>query len=468
MGKPTTIMTLNGNRYRLGPELGRGGQGSVFALEGVRLVVKLLRDRSPRARERMRDQLAHVARLPLEDLAVARPTEQLRAPEVGYVMELLTGMVALQELMRPAKGATSVPRWYIESGGLRRRLRLLARTAEVFAGLHGRGLIYVDPSPHNVFVSDPVEALEVRLIDTDNLCSSGVVSRALHTPGYGAPELVRATRPPSTLSDAHAFAVMAFETLTLIHPLIGDLVRDGEPELEERALAGELAWVDHPDDDSNRSSDGLPREVVLSPTLRADFAAVFGPGLSTPEARPGLARWAEHLHRAADRCLRCPSCGASYYYDRERCPWCDALRPSFMMAGVLLWDPQGYQRDQAQVERKPGIVRDARGKLRVTDAVAFAPGDSVRFDERLLRCATTNAKAELRVELDTRGRDLELEAHGNVGWRLVSTDGRRTLNVGDKPVVIPVGDRRSWELHTGPEDALHRVIRFDLKQGGRR
>ena len=39
----------------------------------------------------------------------------------------------------------------------------------------------------------------------------------------------------NTLTDAHAFAVIAFQTLCLIHPLMGDLVLDGEPELEEKA-----------------------------------------------------------------------------------------------------------------------------------------------------------------------------------------------------------------------------------------
>src|SRR5438093_10224814 len=99
-----TVTSIHGNRYRLGRELGRGGQGTVFAVEGGRLAVKLLRDRSPRMQEQLRDQLARVGRLPLENLPLARPIEQLRAPDVGYVMELFTGMVQLQSLLRPPKG----------------------------------------------------------------------------------------------------------------------------------------------------------------------------------------------------------------------------------------------------------------------------------------------------------------------------------------------------------------------------
>src|SRR5262249_50624883 len=153
---------------------------------------------------------AMVGRLPLEDLAVARPIEHLRSPDVGYVMELFTGMVPLRSLLRPPKDVDSVVRWYFATGGLRRRLRLLARAAEVFAELHGRGLVYVDPSPDNVFVSDTVDVSEVRLIDTDNLRTSTTPGRTLYTPGYGAPEIVSETGAPNSLSDAYSFSLVAF------------------------------------------------------------------------------------------------------------------------------------------------------------------------------------------------------------------------------------------------------------------
>ena len=44
MAAKRTVTTVGGNRYRLGRELGRGGQGAVFAVEGQLLAVKLLRD----------------------------------------------------------------------------------------------------------------------------------------------------------------------------------------------------------------------------------------------------------------------------------------------------------------------------------------------------------------------------------------------------------------------------------------
>ena len=358
MSRPDAVTSIHGTRYRLGHELGRGGEGAVFAVEGDRLAVKLLRDRSPRSRDRLRDRLAMVGRLPLEGLPVARPIEQLRPPHVGYVMELFTGMAPIRSLLRPPKRIGSVAHWYFQGGGLRRRLRILARVAEVLSELHGRGLVYTDLSPSNVSVSEASDAVEVRLIDTDHVHPATSEGQSLYTPRYGPPEVVRRSGVPSSLGDAWTFAVIAFETLALVHPLLGDEVQYGEPEMEEQALEGRLPWIDAEDDERNRSSDGIPRELVLSPRLREAFGRTFGPGRTDPAARPGLARWAERLHAAADRTVTCSECSGSYYCDRDFCPWCDAPRPSFVMARVLLWDPdKRHAGDGGQIEAAPGILR---------------------------------------------------------------------------------------------------------------
>ena len=476
MSKLDAVTSIHGNRYRLGRELGRGGQGAVFSVEGDRIAVKLFRNQSAKARESLRDQLAMVGRLPLENLAVARPIEQLRSPHVGYVMELFTGMIPIQSLLRPPKGTKSVVAWYFQGGSLRRRLRLLAHTAEVLSELHGRGLVYVDPSPNNVFVSEQSNACEVRLIDTDNLHPATSIGRSLYTPGYGAPEIVRQTGVPSSLSDSHAFAVIAFETLALVHPLLGDKVRDGEPEMEEQALAGQLPWIDA-NDDINRSSDGIPRDIVLSSRLQADFSRTFGPGLSDPDKRPGLAQWAEHLHQAADRTVTCSACSGSYFYNRNVCPWCDASRPGFVIAAVLLWDPQRL-RDSGggELDIAPGIVREPSGKERVVDALVVSANQSVELTERLTH-GTSGSTPKLRVEFT--GNRLTLVPLDWEQWCLTSFDGRREHLIEGQAALTIKDDgsesdeldlaettiRGQWMIHARSDERLHRVIRFDLRQG---
>ena len=463
MSRPDTVNSIHGTRYSLGRELGRGGEGAVFAVEGGRRAVKLLRDRSPRSRDRLRDRLAMVGRLPLEGLAVARPIEQLRPPHVGYVMELFTGMVPIRSLLHPPKGIGSVAQWYFRGGGLRRRLRILARVAEVLSELHGRGLVYADLSPNNIFVSESSDADEVRLIDTDNVHPATSDGQSIYTPRYGAPEVVRRTGVPSSLGDAWTFAVIAFETLALVHPLLGDEVQHGEPEMEEQALEGRLPWIDAQDDDRNRSSDGIPREIVLSPRLGEDFGRTFGPGLSDPGARPGLARWAERLHAAADRTVTCSECSGSYFCDRDRCSWCDALCPSFVMARVLLWDPERQRASGGgRLEVDSGFMRGPTGRQRVVDMLAISANEPVVLTERITH-DTSGRKPTLRVGF-AEGR-IMLEPLDGGEWRLASSDGLVERRLGKPQEDLAIRDARAaWLVHAGPKDRLHRIIRFDLQQ----
>ena len=101
MSTTKSVIDVNGIRYELAHLLGRGGQGAVYAVKGGRLAVKLVAGRGPNGRERIRNHLTHIRRLPLRDLALAKPLEMLRPPHTGYVMELLTGMVPIKSLLAP-------------------------------------------------------------------------------------------------------------------------------------------------------------------------------------------------------------------------------------------------------------------------------------------------------------------------------------------------------------------------------
>ena len=126
---------------------------------------------------------------PIEDLHLAKPIALLAPPRVGYVMEFLSGMVPIKSLSRPKKDDLSVinekgiSSWYNESGGLRRRLQLLGRTAQLLGKMHSRGLVYSDPSPENIFVSESSSHLEVWFIDTDNIRSVDSLGSGLYTRG---------------------------------------------------------------------------------------------------------------------------------------------------------------------------------------------------------------------------------------------------------------------------------------------
>lgn len=452
------VTDTNGVCYELGRSLGRGGQGAVYEIKGGRLAAKIISKTSPVKREPLRNQLAFVKRLALNDLALARPLEMLQEPHLGYVMELLTGMKPVSTLINPPRNTESLSKWYIEGGGLKRRLRLLAISAEALAQLHGKGLIYSDPSPNNIFVSEDHNAYEVRLIDTDNLhYKSSSAMAAVYTPGYGAPELVCRRSGMNTLTDAHAFAVMAFQTLTLAHPLMGDMVNDGEPELEEKALEGCLPWIDDPDNDSNESGSGIiPREIVLSPLLRELAAKTFGEGLNDPLTRPGISEWAEKLHAAADATLICPFCGWSYYFASKECPNCDQPRPDFVIARFKLWD--------GKVPVKKPSDKDV-----ILAGVVLAESQPLKITVRLVNGQINEKASRPRIQVHLEGNRIILKSLDGNSYLLTSPNGSQNVKLNSREERIPVEEGyASWQLHLGNPESLHRVVDFEFRPGGQR
>ena len=375
------VIDETGAVHALSRRIGAGGQGEVWLAEGGRRIVKLFH--AHRDSEMLRRQLAFVRRLDLSGLHVARPIAVLRPPRVGYIAEFLDEMMPIKALLEaPREGLL---RWHLDSGGLRRRLRLLAHAGEALLGLHGRGVVYADVSHNNVFVSVPPDAVEAWLIDLDNLTHESDPRRAIHTPGYGAPEVVSGDAGCTTLSDAWAFAVLVWQTLTLTHPFVGDLVDGGEPELEEEAFAGRLPWVRHSTDARNVCTSGLPPELVLAGRLIELARRTFEEGVTDRQRRPGVAEWVDRLHAAADQTVACPGCAGTYFVTEAACPWCDDPRPSVVPVRIERWHPgKGLIEGAVRLGQLPLTAEGLVLRLRITRGVPGVTGRQPHLELRLV------------------------------------------------------------------------------------
>ncbi len=461
---PITVTDSHGRRYTLGRLIGQGGQGEVFELKDVggRLAVKLLRASGEMDRERFRRRIQAVFRLHLEGLPIAAPKAVLSPPHVGYVMELAAGMSSLQLLSRPPSDGRSVSRWYVETGGLRKRLQILGAVMDVFTRLHGGGLVYGDPSPSNVLFASDDDGCRVFLIDADNLnLERDSAVRRVFTPGYASPELIRGVSGPNTLTDAFGLAVMAFEVLSLVHPFLGDYVHDGEPELEEAAFRGEMPWIEHRTNKSNCSSRGVERVIVVSPELMKLFGRMFEDGLNDPLARPGLGEWAGLFGQAADVTVQCPQCQATYYGVKQtQCPWCEHKRPEISLASIHLWDPEipgnipgGFVTAPTKVKRSVGTMVLAMGmKLQICGRHVY-PGVSLEQSERPLVEVTATKVDAVRLRNMTAEPLLLIKHSG----------ATRTIDslVSSREKLLPISSKEPhWYLHFGPLEALHRAVVF--------
>jgi eukaryotic-like serine/threonine-protein kinase len=464
-GYPTTVLDEDGNlHYLQGKPLGRGGQGVVLRTRNPQIAVKLLTGSSgdPVSGEdqvrqaALRRRLEDVRLLPLDNLHLARPLSLLR-DQVGYTMRLLTDMVPIRGLIAPP--GSRLAAFYRDTGGLRRRLHLLTRTAGLLARLHAVPLVYADISPNNVFVSDGIDASEVWLIDLDNLDYVSTHGPGIFTPGFGAPEVVTGRAGVSTLSDAYAFAVLAFQVLAQVHPFHGDFVEetgwDSDEDREQLAYEGKVPWIEDADDPSNRTAHGIPRELVIPKPLLALFQRAFGPGRQQLVARPGLAEWTDLLRRLADRLVSCPDCGSSYYVAAV-CPFCRSNRRSFIQMEVHRWNPVCDDDGGSAVGTEPvwrkiiDLTENGVGAGLVhRHVIAPVPADG--HDEPVLRIRQVSGGIQLELLADC-------EVHLLLRGRLQRIEGRKLLPV-------PIAGDESL-LHFGPLDSPHRLARLRWHGGG--
>ena len=488
MSFPTRVVDETGVIHQLASEpLGRGGQGVVFETKTPGVAVKLIT--GPATMDRtdgstasvglrtllkglegnaaeddgavstLRARLDEVSILPLEDLNIARPTALLKT-HAGYVMRLLTDMEPIAALLAPP-GCDELAEFYLQTGGLRRRLRVLAAAARLIGRLHARPIVYGDVSPYNVFISsDPVLA-RAWLIDPDNLHIEGTPGPAVYTPGFGAPEVLQRRSRPTTLSDAWSFGVLAFWTLCQAHPMLGELVEagdwEGEVDLEEQAMAGLLPWIHDVEDDSNYGEAGVfPREMVMSSALTELAQRTFGHSRRDPACRPGVSEWADALQLAADLTLTCPACGSTFYVNAQVCPWCDAgEQPEFLYLRAKRWHPE------VDDELSPAGSSVAHHVFDGAQSVATVP-------RRIFTPSLDRDEEEPWVRLErTRSGYVVSPIAGGPYLLAEASTGRVVDLTSATALPLPVAGQE-WHLHCGAMDRGHRVVSFRFFRRSRR
>ena len=496
------IEDAKGQGYTLDTLLGSGGQGSVWSLSEPGLAAKLLNPtHKPNERERLKSRVLNVRRLPLDHLQVVRPLEVLAGEFIGYTMELADDMAPVETLGPQAlatmpRGTTSSVEWYVATGGLRRRLEVLAGAARALSDLHSCGFAFGDVSRTNIlYSSGSSDTSTILLIDVDNIHIDFSDKRALLTRGYAAPELVAGRSFHNSLTDAYSLSVLIFEVLCLIHPFIGDSVDDNDPEFMESAYRGELPWVDDPLDRSNEAvRRGIARKWVLSPVLRDLFQEAFGShhsSLGTAEApalprvvrwddpassaiavrrRPGIGSWASRLTAASGATVICPNvdCGWSYYRSEITCPKCQSPRPKLILGQIMVFDPS---------DRRLVSFPDPNGSNllhpRPVQVVTVGPGETRTITRRQVFGGIGRHAEEPVLSIRSHFDDvpaIQLRSLDGDGYEVQSGSGTvREFVTTREWLDWDLTRRRGWRVHFYGDDQtrIHRVIHFAHLAGAR-
>jgi hypothetical protein len=255
-----------------------------------------------------------------------------------------------------------------ELGSWDKYLEFCILMARAVRRLHQAGLAHSDLSPKNILV-DPIGGQCV-VMDIDSLVVPGVFPPdVMGTPGYIAPEVLATMhlplhdpkrKHPNAQTDQHALAVLIYEYLLLRHPLKGPKTYPAaNAEEQERLEMGEKAlFIEHPNDQSNRSRELKVPYQKLGPYLSDLFRRAFVKGLHSPNERPPAIEWERALIKTWDCLIPCsnPNCAQQWFvYDPNnarltvRCPFCGTrLRPpwpTFPLLKLFRYQSEDWRSD---------------------------------------------------------------------------------------------------------------------------
>jgi len=218
-------------RYELGPILGQGGMGAVFTARHLRLdrvvAIKVLRpalaDRHEYGHRFLREAKAASKirhRNVVEILDYGETTDGL----LYSVMEFLEGQ-DIEALLRE-QPARRLP-W-------RQARPLLLQVVSGLRAAHARGVIHRDIKPANCVVTREDDAPLVKLVDFgiakvedhEDGVALTATAQVIGTPGYIAPELIRALGPADARSDIYSVGVLAYRMLVGRTPFSGTSLFD--------------------------------------------------------------------------------------------------------------------------------------------------------------------------------------------------------------------------------------------------
>jgi eukaryotic-like serine/threonine-protein kinase len=248
-------------RYQTRATIGRGGMGEVLTAydDHVGREVALKRMRGDRPSEKSIDRFIREARIQgrLDHPAIV-PVHDLGRDASGrpyFAMKKLTG-VTLAVVLRNQHLAAKYPR--------QRLLRALADACLAIELAHTRGVIHRDIKPENLLLGDfgevyvldwgvakVIDDVRGEFGDVLNTTSRTEAGTVIGTPGYMAPEQVRAIPDLDGRADVYSLGCVLFEILageplnstkvvTLRDVLLCDGVRPSQRALLERSVPPEL------------------------------------------------------------------------------------------------------------------------------------------------------------------------------------------------------------------------------------
>lgn len=333
------VYTSSGSPIRLGREIGRGGEGVVYEIEGrAEQVAKLYLspvDSQKTAKlqtmvRKQTDALTKLAAWP-SDLLLKAPKGRV----TGLLMKKVTGFRPIHELYTPKSRLLDFPRanWPF-------LVHVAANVARAFALVHSCGVVIGDVNHGNILVN---EAGITALIDCDSFQVLNNGQKFICEVGVGAytpPELQGKNLSTIVRTENHdnfGLALLIFHLLFMgRHPFAGRFLGTGEMPVERAIREYRFAFSTGSKPLQMASPPNSLQLSDLPPALAKFFELAFSPA-AAQAARPDARQWQgalESLSRELAQCSRISS--HQYYKQLIGCPWCRIEKDSALMLFLQL------------------------------------------------------------------------------------------------------------------------------------
>jgi DNA-binding helix-hairpin-helix protein with protein kinase domain len=325
VSSPRIVRTQNGRSVVLGNELGKGGEGIVYELQGnVALAAKLYhKDKAAERQQKIEAIVA--AQWHKTTSCVAFPIDALLTAQgqfLGFTMARIARNKPIHDLYSPTSRKTAFPR-----ANFPFLIHTALNIATAVANVHHTGCVIGDINHSGILIADNAIAV---LIDCDSfqvtvgpktfICKVGV-------PDFTPPELQgqrldQFARTPN--HDAFGLAVVIFNLLFMgRHPFAGRFLGRGDiPPLETAIAQYRFAYSSRKHETQTEPPPNVPVLSDVPQEMANAFETAFGQ-LGVAKARPTALDWVNILKRSQREIKQCTSSHAHQYFrTAPSCPWC--------------------------------------------------------------------------------------------------------------------------------------------------
>ena len=352
-------------------------------------------------------------------------------------------------------------KWFISTGGIKKRIDILISLAEQLADYHRNNKVYKDFVPEYINIESTKWNVKVIIPET-NYYYSGLGNVFIYA-SHSAPEVVNRRMPNTPMSDCYSFAIIAHELLAFCHPFIGDAVIEGKYSMDE-AMRGNLPWIDDSKESLNRLTKRLYNYSFTTHAIRMLFKQTFEIGKEDPMKRPSMYQWIVALYAASSQLKRCPNCKTDFLYTEKGsfCPFCED-KPVFPIAVVIQhidkkFDLETYTFSETEKELYP----DPIGVFLVNKS------NKLYINSRHLMTDSFNVKELLSIEVVSPVGDsntaVVLEPLNGYSFYASTEKGERYARPINKPtkIVFPANNPRKLILSLRQIDEIQRVLNVQL------